>query len=81
MLTANVDGSDLYVLDPSGHTSHFIWRDPQHVCMWTKPAGKKAAFYVFKDETREVEIVGDGAAEEAQEAPADDRAAEGSGNE
>ena len=28
--------------------------------MWTKPAGKKAAFYVFKDETREVEIVGDG---------------------
>ncbi len=60
MFTANVDGSDPYVLDPSGHTSHFIWRDPEHVCMWTKPKGKKAAFYVVKDKTREVEIVGDG---------------------
>ena len=60
MLTVNVDGSDLYVLDPSGHTSHFIWRDPKHVCMWTKPQGKPAAFYLFRDKTREVEVVGEG---------------------
>ena len=58
MITANVDGSDVFVLDPSGYTSHFIWRDPNHVCMWTKPDGKKSAFYLFKDKTREVEIVG-----------------------
>lgn len=60
MITANVDGSDVYVLDPSGHTSHFIWRDPEHVCMWTRPQGKKAAFYLYKDKTRKVEIVGEG---------------------
>lgn len=60
MITANVDGSDVYVLDPSGHTSHFIWRDPEHVCMWTRPVGKKAAFYLFRDRTRKIEIVGDG---------------------
>jgi len=60
MITANVDGSDIYVLDPWGHTSHFIWRDPEHVCMWTRPKGKKSAFYLFKDKTREIEIVGDG---------------------
>ncbi len=60
MLTANADGSDLYILDPSGYTSHFIWRDPQHVCAWTRPAGKPAAFYLFKDKTREITVVGKG---------------------
>jgi hypothetical protein len=59
MFTANMDGSDLCILDPSGHTSHFIWRDPQHVCAWTRPKGRKAAFYLFKDRTKEVEIVGE----------------------
>lgn len=60
MFTINADGSDPYVLDPSGFTSHFIWLDPEHICAWTKPEGKKAAFYLFKDQTDEVEIVGDG---------------------
>lgn len=60
MFTANLDGSDLFILDPSGYTSHFIWRDPQHVCAWTKPEGMKSAFYLFKDKTDEVEIVGEG---------------------
>jgi hypothetical protein len=60
MFTANADGSDLYVLDPSGNTSHFIWRDPQHVCAWTQPKGKPAGFYLFKDQTDEVMPVGPG---------------------
>lgn len=60
MFTANLDGSDLHILDPSGFTSHFIWRDPEHVCAWTKPEGKEAAFYLFKDKTEEVTIVGEG---------------------
>ena len=29
--TANLDGSALYVLDPHGKTSHFVWRDPATV--------------------------------------------------
>ncbi len=60
MITANVDGSGVFVLDPSGYTSHFIWRDAEHVCMWTKPKNKKSAFYLFKDKTRQVDLVGDG---------------------
>lgn len=60
MFTADRNGSDLYVLDPSGHTSHFIWRDARHVCAWTKPEGKKAGFYLFRDRTRKLEIVGEG---------------------
>jgi hypothetical protein len=60
MLTADVDGSELYVLDPSGHTSHFVWRDPRHVCAWTRPEGQPAGFYLFEDRTRNVEAVGAG---------------------
>lgn len=60
MITANVDGSDVFVLNPEGLVSHFIWRDPEHVCMWTRPRGKAAGFYVYRDRTREVEAVGEG---------------------
>lgn len=59
MVTANLDGSDRYILDPSGHTSHFIWRNPTEVCMWTKPVGKEWGFYLFKDQTAEVIAVGE----------------------
>ena len=60
MFTVNADGTEPYVLDPSGHTSHFIWRDAGHVCAWTKPAGKPWGFYLFRDRTDEVEPVGAG---------------------
>ena len=58
MFTANVDGSDRYVLDPSGYTSHFIWKGDDEVTMWTKPEGEKAGFYKFTDKTRMVVPVG-----------------------
>ncbi len=60
MLTATLEGKELYVVDPSGFTSHFIWRDPQHLLAWTKPEGKQAGFYLFKDKTTEIEQIGKG---------------------
>lgn len=60
MFTADLDGGDLHILDPSGFTSHFIWRDARHVCAWTRPEGKPDAFYLFKDRTDQVAIVGEG---------------------
>jgi len=51
---------DLRVIDTNGVTSHFIWRDPQHILAWSKqPAGP--GFYVFEDKQGgKVEIVGPG---------------------
>jgi hypothetical protein len=60
MITANIDGSDVYVLDPSGQTSHFVWRDDRHVCMWTRPEGQPAGFYLFEDRTRNIQLIGAG---------------------
>jgi 3D (Asp-Asp-Asp) domain-containing protein len=59
MVTASIDGSNRYILDPSGHTSHFIWREPNQLCMWTKPSGKEDGFYLFTDKTDQIESVGE----------------------
>jgi hypothetical protein len=60
MITADLSGDRIYVLDPSGHTSHFIWRDDQTVCLWTRPAGQPAGFYLFRDQSESIEPVGAG---------------------
>jgi len=56
--TANLDGSDLYCLDPHGRTSHFVWRDPTHVMAfaWHPSCGER--FYLYTDKTDLVEVVG-----------------------
>ncbi len=59
MFTADVNGGDVYELDRSGRTSHFIWRDPDHVLAWTKHEDQNG-FFLFEDETRNVSWVGKG---------------------
>ena len=58
MFTANADGSGLYVLDPYGKTSHFVWRDSRTVTAWAWHPSDGSRFYDFKDRTREVSVVG-----------------------
>jgi len=50
MLTAAPDGSDIRVVDDSGYTSHFIWRDPEHILAWTKLPSHGDRFYLFRDD-------------------------------
>lgn len=49
MLTADMDGSNLRVVDGSGRTSHFIWKDSHHILAYTKPDGEEYAFYLFDE--------------------------------
>ena len=59
MLTATTDGKDIRVVDDSGYTSHFIWRDPSHILAWTKLSSHGFKFYLFKDDgSRETQVVG-----------------------
>ncbi|MDA8698268.1 hypothetical protein N9M41_07295 [Rhodopirellula sp.] len=58
MVTANLDGTDRYILDPSGYTSHFIWKNDDQVTMWTRPQGQPNGFYEFTDRTTKVIPVG-----------------------
>ncbi|MFN3324231.1 MAG: hypothetical protein ACK5AZ_12095 [Bryobacteraceae bacterium] len=58
MLTANRQGKDLYVVDPHGKTSHFIWRDPQHILAWAFHPSHGNRFYLYRDKSDQVEVVG-----------------------
>lgn len=51
MLTANVDGSNLHVVDDYGKMSHFIWRDPQTILGWAYHPSHKNKFYLYEDLT------------------------------
>ncbi len=60
MFTVGMDGKDTYLLDPSGKTSHFIWKDPKHITAWTRPIGKENGFWEFEDKTTNIRHVGKG---------------------
>lgn len=61
MCTAAADGSDIRVVDDSGHTSHFIWRDPQHILAWSYHPSHDMKFYLYWDQdgpSAQPEVVG-----------------------
>jgi hypothetical protein len=58
MFTANPDGSSLYVLDPNGVPSHYIWRDAKHILCFAPHPSHGRRFYLFKDQTEHTEVVG-----------------------
>jgi hypothetical protein len=61
MLTAAADGSDVRVIDHSGRTSHFIWRDPGHILAWSWHESHGSGFYLFEDKQGgTVRLVGEG---------------------
>ncbi len=58
MFTADAGGRNLYVLDPYGKTSHFIWRDARHVLAWAWHPSRGDKFYLYEDRSEKVEAVG-----------------------
>jgi hypothetical protein len=57
MITANPDGTQIRILDDNGVTSHFIWRDDEHILAWSRrePPG---GFFLFEDRPeKEVRLV------------------------
>ncbi len=58
MFTASAEGKDLYVLDPYGDTSHFIWRDETNVLAWAWHPTQQNKFYLYRDKTDSVMAVG-----------------------
>ena len=56
MLTSDLDGFDVRMVDDSGHTSHFIWRDPGHLLMFTNLPPRGPRFYLFDERTGQAEV-------------------------
>lgn len=57
MFTINADGTEPFVVDPSGNSSHFVWRDPTHICVYTRPIGRPSGFYVLEDRIGQIEPI------------------------
>ena len=55
--TCDSEGKDWFCLDPHGGTSHFIWRDREHVMAWAWHPSHGNKFYLYKDRTDQVEVV------------------------
>ncbi len=53
MLTANLDGTDLHVVDDYGKMSHFIWRDPHTILGWAYHPSHNDKFYLYQDQTNQ----------------------------
>lgn len=49
MYSSDPEGKDIRLVDGSGYTSHFIWRDPQHLLLWTRHQDQPG-FFLFKDD-------------------------------
>jgi hypothetical protein len=45
-----MDGSNVRVVDPSGSTSHFIWRDATHILAWARCKGE-SGFFLYEDKS------------------------------
>jgi len=58
LFTADANGKDLYITDPHGKTSHFVWRDAQHILAWAWHPSQGDKFYLYRDKTEQVEAVG-----------------------
>lgn len=60
LITANTDGTDLFLLSDYSYSSHYHWRDTQHLVMWCRGLEGSSAgdqLYILKDKTHLVEPV------------------------
>ncbi len=65
IITANTDGSDMFLLSDYGIQSHYFWLDREHVIFYSDGkelacAKGKASNYILKDKSYEGEMVGNG---------------------
>ncbi len=62
LFTANLDGSDLYCLNPNRMTSHYDWRDAEHLLAWARTPDSSADapeqhYIFFRDRSRDYEVI------------------------
>lgn len=49
LFTSDPSGHDLRLVNADDMTSHFDWRDADHICAWARQHGRGDAYYLFAD--------------------------------
>jgi len=57
MYTTKPDGSDIRIVDGSGYTSHFIWKTPEQLLIWTNHPSFGFGFYLFTDDGKQDPVI------------------------
>ncbi len=52
LITCNVDGTDMYVLNDDDMTSHCYWKDDEHIIAFENKKDGGAGYYLMKDKTQ-----------------------------
>ena len=60
LFTANPDGSDLCCVSDHEMTSHFDWRDGEHILAWARRHDVGDRYFLFRDQADTPEVVADG---------------------
>lgn len=53
LITCNVDGTDMYVLNDDDMTSHCFWKDDDHIIAFENKHNGGAGYYLMKDKSQE----------------------------
>lgn len=53
LITCNVDGTDMYVLNDDDMTSHCFWKDDEHIVAFENKKDGGAGYYLMRDKTQE----------------------------
>lgn len=53
LITCNVDGTDMYVLNDDDMTSHCFWKDDEHIIAFENKHNGGAGYYLMKDKLQE----------------------------
>lgn len=56
--TANLDGDDLFLLNPEHMTSHYDWRTDDEILAWARHGGVDG-YWLFTDRSREARRIGE----------------------
>ena len=53
LITCNVDGSDMYLLNDDDMVSHCYWKDNEHIIAFENKHGEGTGYFLMKDKTQE----------------------------
>ena len=60
LFTANPDGADICCVSDHEMTSHFDWRDADHILAWARRRDIGDRYFLFQDRSNEIELIGEG---------------------
>ncbi|MGA1866923.1 MAG: hypothetical protein ACMUJM_00085 [bacterium] len=60
LFTSDIEGGNIYLLNDSGHTSHYCWKSAEQLLAYSTHKETGTHFYLYDDITKKRQIIGNG---------------------